>query len=148
MYLHSTKENEFSNAFFSLPANDFHVHTSILQLHMELKAASPFYVVPQKKKAPKQTRWQMRKGTEGADHSKRKSKHTQTSKREQIWEPEWERRQQKNLRGQVAWREMSHFSPSHTSSSFFIFIFCSLELKDNRGTSKAVKSKDGLISVL
>lgn len=59
---------------------------------------------------------------EGAEHSKRKSKQTDISKSEQVGKPEWERRRQRDSRGQVARGQGAIFSLLYKQLIFYFYI--------------------------
>jgi len=133
--------------FSSCPPMSCMATTASCSYARSFKTASLFYTVPQINSTRK--KHQNKRGDEGKSRTQQKEEQTDRYKQEWTSREAWMREKTaKRFKGTGGMMWSEPFSPSYTSSSFFIFIFCSLELKDNRGTSKAVKSKDGLISEL
>lgn len=95
----STKENHLNYTFHFLLSNDFHIHKSILHLCMEFKDSFLILHGVTQNTPQKSTRQERRKATAGAEQSKGRANSLVNS---QKGEPEWQRNQQKDSRGQVA----------------------------------------------
>lgn len=87
-----------------------------------LKFVSSFYMVSHK--TPPKQRWQQRRKVQQEQNKAKGRANRQVRARmnSRKGEPERERRQQRDSRGQVAWREMSHFSLLHKQLFFYFYI--------------------------